>query len=73
MAMGELDRENRRQAKLDVFESTSAAALMGRQLLEWSGIDPDDADAVEQFGEAIGWSSIPTACSEIAATVLARH
>jgi hypothetical protein len=72
MAMGELDRENRRQARLDAFETTETAALMGRALLEWSGIDPDDVAAVEQFREAIGWSSIPTACGEIAATVLAR-
>lgn len=67
-----LDRETLRQARLDAFEETDTAALMGRALLEWSGIDPDDTTAVEQFAEAVGWSSIPGACSQVAATVLAR-
>jgi hypothetical protein len=71
--MGDLDRENKRQARLDAFEETDAAALMGRALLEWSGIDPDDTATVEQFAEAVGWSSIPSACREVAETVLARE
>jgi hypothetical protein len=73
IGMGELDRANRRRALLDEFETTGVAAGMGRALLEWSGLDPSDSATVAQFAEAIGWSSVPTACREVAATVLVRR
>lgn len=60
-----------RQQQLDALEDARDERLcgMGRALLEWSGIDPTDADAIGRFKEAVGWSSIPDACGEIAGSL----
>lgn len=54
-----------RQAALDAFEATSQAALIGRAVVEWSGVDPSDREAVETLREALGFSSVPEACRTV--------
>lgn len=59
--------EDERQAALDALEDARDERLvgLGRAMVEWSGVDPHDAAALERFAEAVGWSSIPQACEQV--------
>jgi hypothetical protein len=62
------NNEQSRQVALDDLEAARPESLvrMGRALVEWSGIDPDSNEAIEQLADAIGFSSIPDAARTIA-------